>query len=93
MSNVRRFGRAAHSGRPEPGANARDFGANLEASDLVVHCSGWIIVGVSHSEQGREPLAADHGQPKFSRIALGDFRNYIHAKVGVGERRVALGRL
>jgi hypothetical protein len=54
----------------------------------VVHCSGWITVVVSHwpghlevtpfaptPEQGREPLAADYRQPKFSRIALGDVLN------------------
>jgi hypothetical protein len=27
-------------------------------------------------EQCREPLAADHRQPKFGRIALGDVLNY-----------------
>jgi hypothetical protein len=44
-------------------------------------------------EEGREPLAADHRQPKFGRMALGDVLNYIHPKVCVGERRVDLGRL
>jgi hypothetical protein len=43
--------------------------------------------------QGRGPLAADHGQPRFGRIALGDVLNYMHPKVCVGERRVDLGRI
>jgi len=44
-------------------------------------------------EQCREPLAADHRQPKFGRIALGDVLNCVHPKVCVGKRRVDLGRL
>jgi hypothetical protein len=44
-------------------------------------------------EQCREPLAADHRQPKFGRIALGDVLNYVHPKVCVGKRRVDLRRL